>query len=228
MPNQRGFMAQETAWARIAILAAIAALAIALVGCGPTEQAQDPADATSSADSSSSAEEIADDTKTTAEQPEPKEVEVNQTIVDEELGYTIVFKQAIVDLPFDNANIWADGYRTGVGVEVELTNNSEYVTTLYGSDLCLLVNGEKVNAIGNGITNFQTFADNNGLVGLPTTGAGQGESISGWIFYYFDTGSGDNELALRYTREETKVDVIGGANGGSSYTIPAENFDIPF
>ena len=101
MPNQRGFMAQETAWARIAI---------ALVGCGPTEQAQDPADATSSADSSSSAEEIADDTKTTAEQPEPKEVEVNQTIVDEELGYTIVFKQAIVDLPFDNANIWADGY----------------------------------------------------------------------------------------------------------------------
>lgn len=48
------------------------------------------------------------------------------------------------------------------------------------------------------------------------------------MVYYFDTGSGDNELALRYGREETEVSVIGGADGGSSYTIPAEDFDIAF
>ena len=59
-------------------------------------------------------------------------------------------------------------------------------------------------------------------------GAGQGETVSGWLFYYFDTGSGDNELALRYGREETEVSVIGDADGGSSYTIPAEDFDIAF
>lgn len=219
---------QRDTWTKIAASATTALLAISLVGCGSTERTQAPEDSSSSADSSASVEEFADDTEATVEQPEPVEVEVNQTIVDEELGYTINFKQAIVDLPFDNANIWADGYRTGVGVEVELTNNSEYVAILYGSDLSLLVNGEKVSTIGNGISNFQTFADENGLVGLPTTGASQGESISGWLFYYFDTGSGDNELALRYSREETKVNVIGGADGGSNYMIPAENFDIPF
>lgn len=216
-------------WKKTAVLAAIALLAISLVACGPAERTQAPEDSSSSADnSSSSAEELADDTETTAEQPEPVEIEVDQTVVDEGVGYTIAFKRAIVDLPFDNANIWADGYRTGVCVEVELTNNSEYVTTLYGSDLDLLVNGEVVTTIGSGISNFQTFADENGLVALPDGGAGQGESISGWLFYYFDTGSGDNELALHYAREETKVSVIGGADGGSSYMIPAESFDIPF
>ena len=54
------------------------------------------------------------------------------------------------------------------------------------------------------------------------------QHLSGWLFYYFDTGSGDNELALRYARMETEVSVIGGPEGGSSYTIPAENFDIAF
>ena len=220
---------KRVTWGKVITVAAAALLAISLVGCGPAEKMQAPEDQESSADSSASAEELADDTETTAEQPEPETVEVNQTIVDEELGYTIVFKQAIVDLPFDSADIWADGYRTGVGVEVELTNNSDYVTILSESDLSLLVDGKKVSAIeGNGIHNFQAYADENGLVGLPSGGVSQGESISGWVFFYFDTGSGDEELALRYSRDETKVNVIGGANGGSNYMIPAEDFDIPF
>ena len=218
---------RRTIWAKVAIVAATLALALSLVACGPAEKTQTSTDSSSST-ASSSAEEVASSAKAAAEEPEPVTIEVNDTIVDEEIGYTIDFKQAIVDLPFDNANIWANGYRTGVAVEVELTNNSEYVTTLYGSDLCLLVNGEKVNAIGNGVSNFQTYADENGLVPLSINGAGQGESISGWIFYYFDTGSGNNELALRYARDETRVDVIGGAAGGTNYTIPAEDFDIDF
>lgn len=220
--------ATRATWTKIGVFAAAATLAVSLVGCGPAERTEAPAEPESSAESSASAEETADDTEAAAEQPEPVEIEVDQTIVDDQLGYTIAFKKAIIDLPFDNANIWADGYRTGVGVEVELTNNSEYVTILSGSDISLLVNGEKVNVVGgNGDSAFQTFAGENGLVGLPITGASQGESISGWLFYYFDTGSGDNELALRYTRQETKVNVIGGADGGSSYMIPAENFDVP-
>ncbi len=109
---------------------------------------------------------------------------------------------------------------------MELTNDSEYVATLRDSDLCLLVDGEEVTTTTSRISTFQTFADENGLASLPSEGAGQGETISGWLFYYFDTGSGDNDLALRYTREETEVSVIGGPEGGSSYTIPAENFDI--
>lgn len=90
------------------------------------------------------------------------------------------------------------------------------------------VAGEEVTTTTGRISTFQAFADENGLTELPAEGAGQGETVSGWLFYYFDTGSGDNELALRYGREETEVSVIGGADGGSSYTIPAEDFDIAF
>ena len=111
---------------------------------------------------------------------------------------------------------------------MELTNNSEYVATLRGTDLYLLVDGEEVDTNMSRISTFQTFADENGLTALPSEGAGQGETISGWLFYYFDTGSGDNELALRYARMETEVSVIGGPEGGSSYPLPAENFDIAF
>lgn len=221
MPNMR------TVSARALGLVASALLATMLVACGGTEQSPAP-----EPESVESVEAEADSTEeleeTEASQPTPTTVEVNQSVTDEELGYTITLKQAIVDIPFDDANIWADGYRTGVCVEVELTNNSEYVATLRGTDLYLLVDGEEVDTNMSRISTFQTFADENGLTALSSEGAGQGETISGWLFYYFDTGSGDNELALRYARMETEVSVIGGPEGGSSYTIPAENFDIAF
>ena len=203
-------------------------LATSLAACGGTDQTPATTETESDTESAEPAEDLEEETEDTAEQPSPTTVEVNQSVTDEELGYTITLKQAIVDTPFDDADIWADGYRTGVAVEVELTNDSEYVATLRDSDLCLLVDGEEVTTTTSRISTFQTFADENGLASLPSTGAGQGETISGWLFFYFDTGSGDNELALRYTREETEVSVIGGSEGGSSYTIPAENFDIAF
>lgn len=221
MPDMR------TVSARALGLVASALLATTLVACGGTEQSPAP-----EPESVESVEAEADSTEepeeTEASQPTPTTVEVNQSVTDEEIGYTITLKQAIVDIPFDDANIWADGYRTGVCVEVELTNNSEYVATLRGTDLYLLVDGEEVDTNMSRISTFQTFADENGLTALSSEGAGQGETISGWLFYYFDTGSGDNELALRYARMETEVSVIGGPEGGSSYTIPAENFDIAF
>lgn len=221
MPDMR------TVSARALGLVASALLATTLVACGGTEQSPAP-----EPESVESVEAEADSTEepeeTEVSQPTPTTVEVNQSVTDEEIGYTITLKQAIVDIPFDDANIWADGYRTGVCVEVELTNNSEYVATLRGTDLYLLVDGEEVDTNMSRISTFQTFADENGLTALSSEGAGQGETISGWLFYYFDTGSGDNELALRYARMETEVSVIGGPEGGSSYTIPAENFDIAF
>ena len=214
---------------KLASVAATALLATSLAACGATDQTPAASDAESDVETSEPAEDLAEETdEVTAEEPTPTTIEVNQSVTDEELGYTITLKQAIVDIPFDDADIWADGYRTGVAVEVELTNDSEYVATLRDSDLCLLVDGEEVTTTTSRISTFQTFADENGLASLPNTGAGQGETISGWLFFYFDTGSGDNELALRYTREETEVSVIGGSEGGSSYTIPAENFDISF
>ena len=223
MPDMR------TMGAKALGLVASALLATTLVACGATEQTPAPEpesveSAETEADSTAESEDASDGTE--ASQPTPTTVEVNQSVTDEELGYTITLKQAIVDIPFDD--IWADGYRTGVAVEVELTNNSEYVATLRGTDLCLLADGEEVDTNMSRISTFQTFADDNGLTALPSEGAGQGETISGWLFYYFDTGSGDNELALRYARMETEVSVIGGPEGGSSYTIPAENFDIAF
>ena len=225
MPDMRAIGAKALG------LVASALLATTLVACGATEQSPAPEpesveSAETDVDAVDESEDASDDTE--ASQPTPTTVEVNQSVTDEELGYTITLKQAIVDIPFDDANIWADGYRTGVCVEVELTNNSEYVATLRGTDLYLLVDGEEVDTSMSRISTFQTFADDNGLTALPSEGAGQGETISGWLFYYFDTGSGDNELALRYARMETEVSVIGGPEGGSSYTIPAEDFDIAF
>lgn len=221
----------RTVATRLAGVAATALLATSLVACGSTDQTPAATETQDEAESSEPAEDLPEETETdegATEEPAPTTVEVNQSVTDDELGYTITLKQAIVDIPFDDADIWADGYRTGVAVEVELTNNSEYVATLRGTDLCLLVDGEEVDTNTSRISTFQTFADDNGLAALPSEGAGQGETISGWLFYYFDTGSGDNDLALRYTREETEVSVIGGPEGGSSYTIPAENFDIAF
>ena len=203
-------------------------LATSLAACGGTDQTPATTETESDTESAEPAEDLEEETEDTAEQPSPTTVEVNQSVTDEELGYTITLKQAIVDIPFDDADIWADGYRTGVAVEVELANNSEYVATLRDSDLCLLVDGEEVTTTTSRIGTFQTFADENGLTSLPNTGAGQGETISGWLFFYFETGSGDHEFALRYSREETEVSVIGGPDGGSSYTIPAEDFDIAF
>lgn len=221
MPDMR------TVSARALGLVASALLATTLVACGGTERSPAPeSESVESVEAEADSTEEPEDTETS--QPTPTTVEVNQSVTDEELGYTITLKQAIVDIPFDDANIWADGYRTGVCVEVELTNNSEYVATLRGTDLYLLVDGEEVDTNMSRISTFQTFADENGLTALSSEGAGQGETISGWLFYYFDTGSGDNELALRYARMETEVSVIGGPEGGSSYTIPAENFDIAF
>ena len=225
MPNMRVIAA------RAAGLAASALLATSLVACGTTERPSTSTETESVTGSSGQDDTAADEMEDTSEpaaQPTPTTREVNQTVTDEELGYTITLKQAIVDIPFDDADIWADGYRTGVCVEVELTNDSEYVTTLRGTDLSLVVDGEAVDTNLGRISTFQSFADENGLVALPTEGAGQGEAVTGWLFYYFETGSGDNELALRYSRMETEVSVIGGPEGGSSYTIPAEDFDIPF
>ena len=214
---------------KIASVAATALLATSLAACGATDQTPAASDTESTTESSEPAEDLTEETdEVSAEEPTPTTIEVNQSVTDDELGYTITLKQAIVDIPFDDADIWADGYRTGVAIEVELTNNSEYVATLRGTDLCLLADGEEVDTNMSRISTFQTFADDNGLTALPSEGAGQGETISGWLFYYFDTGSGDNELALRYARMETEVSVIGGPEGGSSYTIPAENFDIAF
>ncbi len=161
-----------------------------------------------------------------AAQPTPTRKEINQTITDPELGYTVTLKQAIIDIPFDDPDIWNDGYRTGVCVEVELKNDSEYTGRLYGTDLKLLVNGDPVSTSNSRISSFQTYADENNLTALTSSGVPQGESASGWLFYYYDTGSGDNELKLRYSREETKVTVIGGPDGGTSSTIPAQDFDI--
>lgn len=161
-----------------------------------------------------------------AAQPTPARKEINQTITDPELGYTVTLKQAIIDIPFDDPDIWNDGYRTGVCVEVELKNDSEYTGRLYGTDLKLLVNGDPVSTSNSRINSFQTYADENNLTALTSSGVPQGESASGWLFYYYDTGSGDNELKLRYSREETKVTVIGGPDGGTSSTIPAQDFDI--
>ena len=221
----------RTVATRLAGVAATALLATSLVACGSTDQTPAAPETQDETESSETAEDLSEEAETdegATEEPTPTTVEVNQSVTDDELGYTITLKQAIVDIPFDDADIWADGYRTGVAVEVELTNDSEYVATLRGTDLCLLVDGEEVDTNTSRISTFQTFADENGLTALPSEGAGQGETISGWLFYYFDTGAGDNDLALRYTREETEVSVIGGAEGGSSYMIPAENFDIAF
>ena len=161
-----------------------------------------------------------------ATQPTPTKKEINQTITDPELGYTVTLKQAIIDIPFDNPDIWNDGYRTGVCVEVELKNDSEYTGRLYGTALKLLVNGDPVSTSSSRISSFQTYADENNLTALTSSGVPQGESTSGWLFYYYDTGSGDNELKLRYSRDETKVTIIGGPDGGTSSTIPAQDFDI--
>ena len=163
----------------------------------------------------------------TVKQPTPTTKEINQVITDPELGFTITVKQAIIDLPFDDPNIWYDGYRTGICVEVELKNDSEYATSLYDTDLDLYADGKFISTNGARIRNFQTYADENNLTALTSSGIASGESASGWLFYIFDTGAGDNELVLRYSRRETKITVIGGPDSGTSSILPAMDIDVP-
>lgn len=165
-------------------------------------------------------EDYEDSDSETAEQPVPTTKEINETIVDSELGYTITVKQAIIDVPFDDPNIWYNGYRTGVAVEVELKNDSEYTGGLYASDLKLVVNGTPVNS-----NSFcKTYASENDLEALTINDVQSGESASGWLFFYYDTGSGDNDLVLRYSRQETTIVVIGDSENDT--TLPAQDFDI--
>ncbi len=208
-------------------------IAVSLAACtsggdqGESTSTPQSSSSTDGTEPSSESTESSDD-ETTA-QPTPIKKEINQTVTDPELGYTITLKQAIVDIPFDDPNIWYNGYRTGVCVEVELKSDSKYSSGgLYDSDLKLLVNGTPVATNSARINSFKTYADENNLAALTTDGIQPGESASGWLFYYFETGSGDNELALRYSRQETKITVIGGSDGGTTSTLPAKDFDIPF
>jgi hypothetical protein len=159
----------------------------------------------------------------TVKQPTPITKEINQVMTDPELGFTITVKQAIIDIPFDDPNIWYNGYRTGICVEVELTNDSEYATSLYDHNLKLLVDGKSVSTNSARVGSFQAYADENNLAALGSNGIKSGESASGWLFYYFDTGAGNNELVLRYSRRETKIVVIGGTD----FTLPAMDVDVP-
>ncbi len=208
-------------------------MAVSLAACtnggdqGESTSAPQSSSSTDSTEPSSEPTESSGD-ETTA-QPTPIKKEINQTVTDPELGYTITLKQAIVDIPFDDPSIWYNGYRTGVCVEVELKNDSKYSSGgLYDSDLKLLVNGTPVATNSARINSFKTYADENNLVALTTNGIQPGESASGWLFYYFETGSGDNELALRYSRQETKIIVLGDYDGKETSTLPAKDFDISF
>lgn len=159
----------------------------------------------------------------TAAQPTPITKEINQTVTDPELGYTITLKKAIIDIPFDDPNIWYNGYRTGVCVEVELKNDSEYSGRFYPTDLNLVVDG----TLATRIEYFKNYAAENNLSNLSLDGVQPGESTSGWLFFYFDTNTGYDELIFRYSRNETKITVIGGPDGGANSTLPAKDFDIP-
>ena len=217
---------------RIFALLLAGLLSVSLTACGgegEREASSAPATQSSSTDSTESSPEPTESSDPeTAEQPTTTKQESNQNITDPELGYTITLKQAIIDIPFDNPDIWYNGYRTGVCVEVELRNDSEYTGRLYATDLKLLVNGNPVDTNSSRTSSLQHYADENNLTALTSTGVQQGESASGWLFYYYETGSGDNELALRYSRQETEITVIGGPDGGTSSTLPAQDFDIPF
>ncbi len=224
-------------------------LALSLAGCGGNGQAAPEASEASGSAKSTETEALASeaeaqtsaaeseaapeeteggDAEEAAGQPTPVQKEINQTITDEELGYTITVKQAIIDIPFDDPSVWYDGYRTGVCVEVELKNDSEYTGGVFATDMSLLVNGEPVTTSLGRISTFQTYADENGLTSFDSSGVMQGESASGWLFYYFETGDGDNELGMRYSRPETEITVIGGQDGGTSSILPAQDFDITF
>ena len=217
---------------RIFALLLAGLLAVLLTACGEAgvpEASSAPATQSSSTNSPEpSSEMTASSDGEAVAQPTPTTKEINQTITDPELGYTITLKQAIIDIPFDDPDIWYNGYRTGVCIEVELKNDSEYTGGLFGTNLQLLVNGNPVTTNTARVSSFQTFADENNLTPLPSQGVLQGESASGWLFYYYETGSGDNELALRYSRPETEITVIGGPDGGTSSSLPAQDFDIPF
>lgn len=123
-------------------------LAVLLTACGgesgiETSSASEPQSSVASTEQSSEPFESSDGE--TPAQPTPTQKEINQTITDPELGYTITLKQAIIDIPFDDPDIWYNGYRTGVCIEVELKNDSEYTGGLFSTDLKLLVNGEPVD-----------------------------------------------------------------------------------
>lgn len=188
------------------------------------ESVSDDGEMTDSVETEESTEEEESMEDETVAQPTPTTKEINQTITDTELGYTITLKQAIVDLPFDDPNIWYEGYRTGVCVEVEMKNDSEYTGGLYASSLKLLVDGTPASN-----TNFfKNYADENNLSEISLNGAQSGESISGWMFFCFETGSGYDEMVFRYSRDETIITVIGGPDGGTNSTLPAQDFDIAF
>lgn len=218
------------------LLAVLTAFTIAACGGGEPDTSIPSVPETGSMDSEVSSSEQEESTETQADdnggevsQPVPVTKEINQTITDEELGYTITIKKAILNIPFDEdkQDLWYNGYRTGICVEVELKNDSEYTGGLYDTDLMLVVNDTTVNTNSARVSTFQTFADENSLTVCPSNGINSGETASGWLFYYFDTGEGDNQLAIRYSRQETKITTIGGADGGESTMLPAVDIDIP-
>jgi hypothetical protein len=143
---------------------------------------------------------------------------VNQTITDPELGYTITVKNVIRNIPIDSTQ--ADGFRsrnTGVGVEVDIANNSQYEAAFLMSSLSLIAGGQ--SRISGASIVREYVADNN-LPILETFRVPHGETASGWLF--FTTDQDTSNMVFRYSRREVRVGVIFGEN----FTIPAQDFDI--
>jgi hypothetical protein len=147
---------------------------------------------------------------------------INQTINDAELGYTFIIKQLATNVPID-AGHWSIGSHIGVGIEIEIRNHSEYISSISSSAFELIArgNGQTANSIP-----FQNHVATNGLENLGTTSVSRGNTLTGWFFFSVNNDTNLDNLVFRYARRESRITQIGGSNSGEQKTIPARNFDI--
>ncbi len=204
---------------KLPILALTCALAFALVGCGEKETPSSPdATDTPTAEVTPEPEPVVEPEP--AAEPTPTTHEINQIITDEALGYTVVVKQAIIDIPYNNPDAWANGYRTAVAVEIELQNNSELTGYLNTSDVRLLVGDRKISPTDS---SFSNFADANNLEPFAVSGVTSGETATGWMFFSFETANATDGIFVVYTRDETRILDLSTSE---TVTLPAMELSV--
>lgn len=157
--------------------------------------------------------------------PDMKVIEVDESVIDDELGYTVRIGRVLYDVPVDIGYVGASDQYVGVAIELELdnhTNISDSVLEL--RNLSLASGGMKMmdrNAM------FSEFIGANEA--SVVTDAGSGQKISGLLFFYVPRSEGEGvEMVFSYDRPEIVIGVIGGTEEDQEKVIEAKEFTVAF
>lgn len=145
-----------------------------------------------------------------------KEVDINKSIKDEDLGYNIIVQRVLYGVEFnEGASSYLSNYQ-GIVIEVRLENDSQYEGEINLDTFELASSGISIKSASDLFT--ESIAKY-GLKELAT--AKRNEVSSGWLFFYAKKDA--NDISFRYSRPESEITFFDDRD---AVTIEAKDFDV--